>query len=96
MNLFQLFLISLKLGITSFGGPSAHLGFFQQMYVNKQRWIKNEDYAQLVALAQFLPGPASSQVGIAMGYYKAKILGSIVSFIGFTAPSALFLMSFAL
>ena len=96
MNLFQLFLISLKLGITSFGGPSAHLGFFQQMYVNKQRWIKNEDYAQLVALAQFLPGPASSQVGIAIGYYKAKILGSIVSFIGFTAPSALFLMGFAL
>ena len=74
MNLFQLFITSLKLGVTSFGGPSAHLGFFQQMYVNKQRWIKNDEYLQLVALAQFLPGPASSQVGIAIGYNKAKIL----------------------
>lgn len=95
MTLWQLFITSLKLGLTSFGGPSAHLGFFQQTYVEKQRWIKNEDYAQLVALAQLLPGPASSQVGIGIGYKKAKLVGSLVSFLGFTAPSALFLMGFA-
>lgn len=96
MSFWKIFTTSLKLGLTSFGGPSAHLGFFQQTYAEKHRWLRNEDYAQLVALAQFLPGPASSQVGIGVGYKKGNLLGAIISFIGFTAPSALFLMTFAL
>lgn len=95
-NLFEIFLVSLKLGCTSFGGPTAHLGYFQNEYVKKRKWLSNEQYADLVALCQFLPGPASSQVGMGIGLLRGGILGSIVSFLGFTLPSVLILITFAI
>lgn len=95
-NLFEIFLVSLKLGCTSFGGPTAHLGYFQNEYVKKRKWLSNEQYADLVALCQFLPGPASSQVGMGIGLLRGGILGSIVSFLGFTLPSVLILIAFAI
>lgn len=94
--LFELLLVSTRLGLTSFGGPVAHLGYFHEAYVRKRQWMDEKSYADLVALCQFLPGPASSQVGIGIGVVRAGILGGIVSFIGFTLPSVLALMSFAL
>lgn len=89
---FEILLVSLKLGLTSFGGPTAHLGYFQHEYVRRKKWISNEQYSDLVALCQFLPGPASSQVGIGIGLLRGGIIGSIVAFIGFTLPSVIFLM----
>lgn len=94
-RLWEIFLVSLKLGCTSFGGPTAHLGYFQNEYVQKRKWISDHDYSQLVALSQFLPGPASSQVGMGIGLLRGGIFGSIVSFLGFTLPSVLLLMAFA-
>ncbi|WP_368503414.1 chromate efflux transporter [Alkalihalophilus sp. As8PL] len=95
-TLFELLLISTKLGFTSFGGPVAHLGYFHQEYVRKRKWMDEKSYADLVALAQFLPGPASSQVGIGIGVVRAGVIGGIVSFIGFTLPSVIALILFAL
>lgn len=92
---WEIFFISLKLGCTSFGGPTAHLGYFQNEYVQKRKWLSDDDYSQLVALSQFLPGPASSQVGMSIGLLRGGIFGSIVAFLGFTMPSALLLMTFA-
>lgn len=86
---------STKLGLTSFGGPTAHLGYFREEYVNKRKWLDDRLYADLVALCQFLPGPASSQVGIAIGLLRGGLLGGILSWIGFTLPSVLLLMGFA-
>ncbi|MDR9855777.1 chromate efflux transporter [Paenibacillus sp. VCA1] len=86
---------STKLGLTSFGGPIAHLGYFRDEYVNRRKWLDEKSYADLVALCQFLPGPASSQVGISIGMMRGGLLGGIVSWIGFTLPSALALMLFA-
>ncbi|MFC4411571.1 chromate efflux transporter [Chungangia koreensis] len=86
---------STKLGLTSFGGPTAHLGYFREEYVNKRKWLDDKLYADLVALCQFLPGPASSQVGIAIGLLRGGLLGGILSWIGFTLPSVLLLMGFA-
>lgn len=86
---------STKLGLTSFGGPVAHLGYFREEYVQRRRWLDDAAYADLVALCQFPPGPASSQVGIAIGMLRAGLLGGIVSWIGFTLPSALALVLFA-
>lgn len=83
---------STKLGLTSFGGPTAHLGYFRDEYVEKRKWLDDKLYADIVALCQFLPGPASSQVGIAIGMIRGGILGGIVSWAGFTLPSVLFLM----
>jgi chromate transporter len=94
-TLIEIFLVSFRLGCTSFGGPTAHLGYFQQTYVKQKKWLTDEDYADLVALSQFLPGPASSQVGMGIGLIRGGVLGSIVSFIGFTMPSVLLLMLFA-
>lgn len=94
-RLWEIFLVSLKLGCTSFGGPTAHLGYFQNEYVQKRKWLSGHDYSQLVALSQFLPGPASSQVGMGIGLLRGGIFGSIVSFLGFTLPSVLLLMAFA-
>ncbi|MGM9951006.1 MAG: chromate efflux transporter [Lysinibacillus sp.] len=94
-TLVEIFLVSFRLGCTSFGGPTAHLGYFQQTYVKQKKWLTDEDYADLVALSQFLPGPASSQVGMGIGLMKGGVLGSIVSFLGFTMPSVLLLMLFA-
>lgn len=87
--------ISARLGLTSFGGPIAHLGYFREEYVERRKWLDEKSYADLVALCQFLPGPASSQVGIAIGIMRAGLLGGIASWIGFTLPSAIALVLFA-
>jgi chromate transporter len=90
-SLLQIFLIFLKLGCTSFGGPVAHLGFFRQEFVQKRRWLDDAAYAELVALCQFLPGPASSQLGMALGFIQHRVAGAIAAWLGFTLPSALLL-----
>ena len=95
-SFLEIFLVSIRLGLTSFGGPVAHLGYFHEEYVRRRKWIDEKSYADLVALAQFLPGPASSQVGIGIGVMRAGVLGGIVSFIGFTLPSVIALILFAL
>jgi chromate transporter len=87
---------STRLGLTSFGGPIAHLGYFHEEYVKNRKWIDEQSYADLVALCQFLPGPASSQVSIAIGILRARFLGGIAAWIGFTLPSALALIAFGL
>ncbi len=85
-----------RLGLTSFGGPVAHLGYFRDEYVARRRWIDEGTYADLVALCQFLPGPASSQVGIAIGIFRAGLLGGLAAWVGFTLPSAIALVVFGL
>jgi chromate transporter len=87
--------VSTRLGLTSFGGPIAHLGYFHEEYVKRRKWIDEQSYADLVALCQFLPGPASSQVSIAIGIARARLLGGVAAWIGFTLPSALALVAFA-
>jgi chromate transporter len=84
-----------RLGLTSFGGPVAHLGYFREEFVTRRRWFDDRAYADLVALCQFLPGPASSQVGIAIGLSRAGYLGALAAWIGFTLPSAIVLVLFA-
>ncbi|WP_078556568.1 chromate transporter [Bacillus alkalicellulosilyticus] len=96
MSLVEILLVSTRLGFTSFGGPIAHLGYFHEEYIRRRKWMDEKSYADLVALCQFLPGPASSQVGIGIGVMRAGILGGIVSFIGFTLPSVVALIVFAL
>jgi len=96
MKYLEVFLTALKLGLTSFGGPIAHLSYFRDEYVEKKKWISEHAYADLVALCQFLPGPASSQVGMAIGLSRAGVFGAILSWIGFTLPSALVLIVFGL
>ncbi|TGL56230.1 chromate efflux transporter [Leptospira ognonensis] len=96
MKYFEVFFTALRLGLTSFGGPIAHLGYFRDEYVIKKKWISDHGYADLVALCQFLPGPASSQVGMAIGLSRAGLLGAILSWAGFTFPSALILIIFGL
>ena len=95
-SLLEIFLVSTRLGFTSFGGPTAHLGYFHEEYVRRRKWLDEKSYADLVALSQFLPGPASSQVGIGIGVMRAGVLGGITSFIGFTLPSVIALILFAL
>lgn len=95
-RLFEVFWVSLKLGLTSFGGPVAHLGYFHHEYVRRRKWLDDQSYADLVALCQFLPGPASSQVGIGIGTMRAGLVGGVVAWIGFTLPSVLALILFAL
>jgi chromate transporter len=92
---FEVLLAFLKLGLTSFGGPVAHLGYFRTEFVERRGWLDEKSYADLVALCQFLPGPASSQVGMALGLQRAGWLGSLMAWIGFTLPSALALIVFA-
>src|SRR3989338_2053633 len=89
------FLIFLKLGLTSFGGPIAHLGYYRHEFVERRKWLDEAAYADLVALCNFLPGPASSQIGIALGISRAGLPGGIAAWIGFTLPSALMLVAFA-
>lgn len=86
----------LKLGLTSFGGPIAHLGYFRDELVTRRGWLSDHAYADLVALCQFLPGPASSQVGFALGMMRAGWLGALAAFTAFTLPSALILLAFAM
>jgi chromate transporter len=84
-----------RLGLTSFGGPVAHLGYFREEFVIRRRWLDDRAYADLVALCQFLPGPASSQVGIAIGLSRAGYPGAVAAWVGFTLPSAIALVLFA-
>ncbi|WP_087748609.1 MULTISPECIES: chromate efflux transporter [unclassified Acidovorax] len=92
---WQVFLTFLQLGLTAFGGPVAHLGHFRQALVVQRRWMDDRQYADLVALCQFLPGPASSQVGMALGLWRAGRLGALAAWAGFTLPSALLLIGLA-
>lgn len=87
--------VSTRLGLTSFGGPIAHLGYFRNEYVARRKWLDDADYADIVALCQFLPGPASSQVGIAIGLIRAGFRGALSAWLGFTLPSVLLLVAFA-
>ncbi len=91
----EIFLISTRLGLTSFGGPIAHLGYFHEEYVRRRKWMDEKSYADLVALCQFLPGPASSQVGIGIGVMRGGVIGGFISFLGFTFPSVIALIVFA-
>ncbi|HWK20616.1 MAG TPA: chromate efflux transporter [Microbacteriaceae bacterium] len=92
----EVFLAFLRLGLTSFGGPVAHLGYFRDAFVARRRWLSDGAYAEVVALCQFLPGPASSQVGMAIGLQRAGWLGLLAAWVAFTMPSAILLVAFAL
>jgi chromate transporter len=92
----DVFLAFLKLGLTSFGGPIAHLGYFNDEFVRRRRWIDDGTFAQIVALCQFLPGPASSQVGIVIGLIRGGPAGGVLAWLAFTLPSAIALTAFAL
>jgi chromate transporter len=94
--LLEILMVSAKLGLTSFGGPIAHLGYFHDEYVRRRKWLDEQAYANLVALCQFLPGPASSQVGIGIGVVRGGLLGGILAFVGFTTPSVVMLILFVL
>jgi chromate transporter len=96
MKSLEVLLVFLRLGLTSFGGPIAHLGYFRDEFVTKRKWLSEHAYADLVSLCQFLPGPASSQVGMAIGYSRLGIWGTILAWIGFTIPSAVVLILFGL
>jgi chromate transporter len=85
-----------RLGVTAFGGPVAHLGYFRAEFVERRKWLSDGDYSELVALCQFLPGPASSQVGFALGLMRAGWLGALAAFVGFTLPSALIMLALAM
>ncbi|WP_242612763.1 chromate efflux transporter [Janibacter limosus] len=96
MRALEVFRVFLLLGLTSFGGPVAHLGYFRDAFVVRRQWLTEAAYADLVALCQFLPGPASSQVGMAIGLRRAGYLGMAAAWVGFTLPSALLMLGFAL
>ncbi len=91
----EVFAAFLRLGLTSFGGPIAHLGYFRTELVERRRWVDDREYADLVALCQFLPGPASSQVGFALGLRRAGLWGALAAFVAFTLPSAVVMIAFA-
>lgn len=91
----SLFWIFLRLGLTSFGGPVAHLGYFRDEFVTRKRWLSDQLYADLVSLCQFLPGPASSQVGIGIGLMRRGLPGAVVAWLGFTLPSVVIMVLFA-
>ena len=93
----EVFAAFLKLGLTSFGGPIAHLGYFRNEFVERRKWLDDTSYADLVALCQFLPGPASSQVGFTLGIQRGNgLLGGLAAWFAFTMPSALILFAFAM
>lgn len=94
-SLVEVAMVSTKLGLTSFGGPVAHLGYFHEEYIRRRKWMDEQSYAEFVALCQFLPGPASSQVGIGIGTLRAGMLGGIIAWLGFTLPSVIVLVLFA-
>lgn len=94
-TVFEVFSAFFKLGLSSFGGPIAHLGYFREELIKRRNWLSEEAYADLVALCQFLPGPASSQVGFGLGLLRAGPLGGLAAFLAFTIPSALLLFAFA-
>ena len=94
-HVLEVLLVATRLGLTSFGGPVAHLGYFREEYVVRRKWLDETTYADLIALCQFLPGPASSQVGIAIGITRGGLLGGVAAWLGFTLPSAIALVAFA-
>ncbi|WP_040890625.1 chromate efflux transporter [Vibrio ezurae] len=94
--MFSIFKIFFALGWVSFGGPAAHIGYFRKTFVEQKQWLTDAEYAQLVALSQFLPGPGSSQVGFALGYKKGGIAGAFAAFLGFTLPSIVLMIGLAL
>ena len=91
----EIFRVFLRLGLTSFGGPIAHLGYFRAEFVERRHWLSEQGFADLVALAQFLPGPASSQTGFGIGLLRSGLLGGIAAWAGFTLPSAILMVLFA-
>jgi chromate transporter len=95
VSLLEILWASTRLGLSSFGGPIAHLGYFHEEYVKRKRWVDDQSYADLVALCQSLPGPTSSMVGTAVGFARAGLAGGLVHWLGFTLPSALALVAFA-
>ncbi len=92
----ECFVVSLKLGVTAFGGPVAHIGYFRETYVKDLKWLSEDRFAELMSLTQFIPGPASSQLGAAIGYEKGGWLGGFGAWLGFTLPSALAMIVFAI
>jgi len=92
----EVFTVSLKLGLTSFGGPIAHIGYYHNEYVVKRKWLDEKTFADLLALCQFLPGPASSQMSIGIGTMRAGLAGGFLAWLGFTAPSAIAMIIFAI
>jgi len=92
---FHIFIRFLGLGLVSFGGPAAHIGYFRKTFVERLGWLDDTKYGRLVALSQFLPGPASSQVGFAIGYHRGRLPGAIAAFIGFTLPSFVLMWALA-
>ncbi|MGK0441396.1 MAG: chromate transporter [Pseudohongiellaceae bacterium] len=94
-NTVEVFFVFLKLGCTSFGGPIAHLGYFHKEFVERRKWVTESQFGQLLAICQFLPGPASSQLGFSLGLSRAGWLGAVAAFLAFTLPSAFLLITFA-
>ena len=94
-RILEVLLVATRLGLTSFGGPIAHIGYFRDEYVVRRDWLTEQRFAELVALCQFLPGPASSQLGMAIGMRRAGIFGALAAWLGFTLPSAVALVLFA-
>lgn len=92
----DIFIRFLRLGCVSFGGPAAHIGYFRRYFVQQLKWLDEQEYASLVALSQFLPGPGSSQVGFAIGLKRGGLAGALAAFLGFTTPSFLLLILLAL
>ena len=93
-SLLEVLLVFLRLGVTSFGGPVAHLGYFRAEFVERRKWLDEAAYVDIVALCQFLPGPASSQVGITLGTLRAGLPGALAAWFGFTMPSAVAMVAF--
>ena len=91
----QIFLIYLRLGCLSFGGPVAHFGYYKEEFVSRRKWLTEAHYAELLALCQFVPGPSSSQLGFAIGWHRGGLIGACAAWLGFTMPSALIMISFA-
>lgn len=91
----EVFRVFLRLGLTSFGGPVAHLAYFKEEFVERRRWLDEAQFAQLLAICQFLPGPASSQMGFAIGLFRSGWAGALLAFVGFTLPSAALMVGFA-
>ena len=96
LRMLSIFKTFFYLGWISFGGPAAHIGYFRKTFVEKMKWLDDNEYAQIVALSQFLPGPGSSQVGFALGYKRGGLLGASAAFLGFTLPSILIMIGLAL
>lgn len=95
MKRVPIFLVFLKLGLTSFGGPIAHIGYFRDEFVLRRKWLSEHGFAELVTLCQFLPGPTSSQVGFLIGLKQGGVTGALLAWLGFTMPSAIVMMAFA-